>query len=101
MEYNFPGKDGRMLLEKVASQLNIQPETLERESLKIYLERQSRIVESELLSLAQRYGVRSVLELDEKIQQGVFHETEAFDDYFRFDFLESERRKLAEILAGL
>ena len=38
-----------MLLEKVASQLNIQPETLERESLKIYLERQLRIVESELL----------------------------------------------------
>ena len=90
-----------MLLEKVASQLNVQPEKLERESLKIYLERQLRMVESELFNLAQRYGVQSVFELDEKIQQGTFHEAEAFEDYFRFDYLESQRCKLAEILATL
>ena len=90
-----------MLLEQIASQLNILPEKLERESLKVYLQRNLRLVESQLFSLAQRYGVRSVTELDEKIQQGVFHENEAFEDFFRFDHLEGERRKYLEILAAL
>lgn len=90
-----------MLLEKVAAQLDIQPETLERESLKVYVQRSLRLVESELFALAQRYGVQNVTELDEKIQQGAFHEEESFEDYFRFDFLESERRKQMEVLAAL
>ncbi len=90
-----------MLLEQVATQLNILPDKLERESLKVYLQRNLRLVESELFRLSQRYGVRNVTELDEKIQQGAFHENETFDDLFRFDHLESERRKYIEILAGL
>ncbi len=90
-----------MLLEKIAAQLNILPETLERESLKIYVQRSLRLVESELFSLAQQYGVQNVTQLDEKIQQGAFHEAEAFDDFFRFDYLESERHKFLEILAAL
>lgn len=90
-----------MLLEQIATQLNILPEQLERESLKVYVRRSLRLIESELFALAQRYGVHSVTELDEKIQQGAFHENESFDDYFRFDYLESERRKHLEILATL
>lgn len=90
-----------MLLEKIAAQLNVSPETLERESLRVYLQRQVRLIESELFALAQKYGVQSVTELDEKIQQGAFHEEEAFDDYFRFDYLESERRKQLELIAAL
>ncbi|MCC6498877.1 MAG: hypothetical protein IT313_01275 [Anaerolineales bacterium] len=90
-----------MLVEQIAEQLNLVPETLERESLKVYVQKSLRLIESELFSLAQRYGVQSVTELDEKIQQGAFHEEEAFDDFFRFDYLESERRKRLEILAAL
>ena len=90
-----------MLLEQVAIQLNILPEQLERESLKVYLQRNLRLIESELFGLARRYGVQSVTELDEKIQQGAFHEKDSFEDYFRFDHLESERRKHLEILETL
>lgn len=90
-----------MLLEQIATQLNILPEKLERESLKVYLQRNLRLIESELFGLARRYGVRSVTELDEKIQQGAFHEDESFEDFFRFDHLESERRKHLEILETL
>ena len=90
-----------MLLEQVATQLNILPESLERESLKIYVQRKLRVVESELFNLAQQFGVQSVTELDQKIQTGIFHEEETFENYFRFDYLESERRKLVEILETL
>ena len=90
-----------MLFDQVATQLNILPEQLERESLRVYLQRNLRLIESELFGLARRYGVQNVTELDEKIQQGAFHEKESFDDYFRFDHLESERRKHLEILETL
>ncbi len=90
-----------MLLEQVASQLNIPPEKLERESLRMYIQRQLRILESELFTLAQKYGVNSVRELDERIQAGAFHEEQAFEDFFRFDHLESERRKYQDLLTSL
>jgi hypothetical protein len=90
-----------MLLERVAARLNTEPEQLERESLRVYLERKLRLAESELFSLAHRYGVQTVFELDDAIQSGRFHEPEAFEDYFRFDYLESERDTLRELLEQL
>ncbi len=90
-----------MLLEQVATRLHTTPEQLERESLRFYLERKLRLVESELFSLAHRYGVQTVFELDEAVQAGRFHEADAFEDYFRFDHLESERDTLRELLSKL
>jgi hypothetical protein len=90
-----------MLFEEIAARLNTAPEQLERESLRVYLERKLRLVESELFSLARRYDVQTVFELDEAIQAGRFHEPEAFEDYFRFDYLESERDTLRQLLEQL
>ena len=90
-----------MLIEQVAERLQTKPEVLERESLRLYLEKKLRVVESELFLLAHRYGVRDVAELDEMIKQGRFHEDEAFEDYFNFDYLEHERDKLLQLLGEL
>ncbi len=90
-----------MLLEQVAARLNTPPAQLERESLHAYLERRLRFVESDLFMLTHRYGVESVLELDQAVQEGRFSEAETFEDYFRFDHLESERDTLQELLAQL
>ena len=90
-----------MLLIEVATKLDMTPERLKHDSLRTYLERKLRITESELFSLARRYGVRTVLELDQAIQAGRFHEPEAFEDYFRFDHLENEQSSLRELLAQL
>jgi hypothetical protein len=89
------------LFERFAARLNTAPEQLERESLRLYLERKLRLAESELLILARQYGVQTVFELDEAVQRGRFHEPEAFEDYFRFDYLESERDTLRELLGQL
>jgi hypothetical protein len=90
-----------MLLDQVATRLHTSPEQLERDSLRVYLERKLRVTESELFTLAERYGVRTVFELDAAVQAGRFHEPEAFEDYFRFDYLEGERESLRELLSQL
>ncbi len=90
-----------MLLDQVATRLNTTPEQLERDSLRVYLERKLRLTESELFLLAERYGVRTVFDLDAAVQAGRFHEPEAFEDYFRFDYLEGERESLRELLSQL
>jgi len=90
-----------MLLEQMAERLHTTPAELERESLRLYLERRLRFTESELFLLAQRYGVETVFELDEAVRAGRFHETETFEDYFQFDYLESQRDSLREMLEHL
>ena len=90
-----------MLLDEVAVRLNLTPAQLERESLRVYLERRLRFVESELFALGQHYGVDTVAELDQAIRAGRFHESDAFEDFFRFDYLEAEVDSLKELLAKL
>jgi hypothetical protein len=90
-----------MLIEQIAQKLETEPQTLERESLRLYVEKKVRVVESELLRLAHKYGVQNVTELDEMIRQGKYHEDEAFEDYFEFDNLESERDTLVSVLESL
>jgi len=90
-----------MLIEQIAQKLETEPQTLERDSLRLYVERKIRVIESELLRLAHKYGVQNVTELDEMIRQGKYHEDEAFEDYFEFDSLESERDTLVSVLESL
>jgi hypothetical protein len=90
-----------MLIEQIAQKLETEPQTLERDSLRLYVERKIRVIESELLRLAHKYGVQNVTELDEMIRQGKYHEDEAFEDYFEFDNLESERDALVNVLESL
>ena len=61
----------------------------------------SRVTESELFLRARRYGVQTISELDAAVRACRFHEPESFEDYFRFDYLESERESLRELLGQL
>ena len=90
-----------MLMEQMASRLNTAPEQLERESLRLYLMHQLRMVDTELLNLTRRYGVQTIFELDQAVAAGQFSEATAFEDYFRLDHLEAERRTLRELLSQL
>jgi hypothetical protein len=89
------------MYEDVASKLQLSPEELERESLRLFLRHRLRLVDSQLLGLARRYGVDTVNELDALIQAGQVHEAEAFEDYFEFDHLEAERDALLESMKEL
>ena len=89
------------MYEEIALKLQLPPEELERESLRLFLKNQLRLVESKLLDLARRFGVQTVTELDALVRMGQIHEAEAFEDYFEFDHLEAERDALLDSLRDL
>lgn len=88
-------------LEELAKDLRMKPDELMKESLETFLKHKLKIIESELFLLAKRYGVRNVQEFDQMIQEGKFHEEDAFEDYFKFDNLEAERELILEYLDKL
>jgi len=90
-----------VILEKLAKDLQMEPDELMKESLEVFLKRRLKVVESELFLLTKRYGVLDVREFDKMVQEGRLHEQEAFEDYFKFDNLEAERDLLLEHLKSL
>ena len=89
------------ILNKVARAFQISPHSLLRESLRIYLKQKLNLVESEMFILAKKYGVQNVFELDARVQQGLFHEQDTSENYFRMDYLESEQDKIKQLLDTL
>lgn len=89
------------MYESIASKLQLSPQELEQASLRLFLNHKLRLMESQLLSLARKYDVQTVAELDELIKSGRVHEAEAFEDYFEFDHLEAERDVLLDSLKEL
>ena len=89
------------MYESIAPKLHLSPQELEHASLRLFLNHNLRVVESQLLSLALKYGVQTVAELDELIKSGRIHEADAFEDYFEFDHLEAERAVLLDSLKEL
>ena len=89
------------MYESIASRLQLSPQELEQASLRLFLNHRLRLIESQLLGLARKYGVQTVAELDELIERGRVHEAEAFEDYFEFDHLEAERDLLIDSLKEL
>ena len=93
--------EGTGMYQEIAQRLRLSPEELERKSLRLFLNHQLRLVESQLLSLTHKYGVQTVTELDVLVAKGKIHEAESFEDYFEFDHLEAERDSLLESLREL
>ncbi len=89
------------ILNKVARAFQTSPQSILRESLRTYLKQKLIHVESEMFILAKKYGVQNVFELDAKVQQGLFHEQETSEDYFRMDYLETEQDKIKHLLDTL
>ena len=89
------------MYESIALKLQLSPQELELESLRLFLRHRLRLIESQLLRLVHKYGVHTVTELDELVQNGQIHEAEAFEDYFEFDHLEAERDTLLNSLKEL
>jgi hypothetical protein len=86
------------MYESIAIKLKLSPQELEQASLRLFLNHRLRLIESQLLGLAHKYGVQTVTELDDLVQTGQIHETEAFEDYFEFDHLEAERDVVLDLL---
>ena len=85
-------------IEEVAKTLDFDPVNLERESLKFFLQKELRNVEVEIYKIGNKHGVRSVLELDEKLKRGEIKEEEMLDDFMELEFLETRKEKILKVL---
>ena len=83
---------------KIAPILNITPEELERESLETYLHIRLKRCESELFNLTKKYGVSSIENFEEEYKRGNIAEDGTWEDFFRLDHLEAERKSLRSTL---
>jgi hypothetical protein len=79
------------VFQEVAKALNINQEGLEKDSLKTFLEKELRNIEAEIYRIAARHGIKSILELDEKLRKGEVTEEEIRDDFMELDYLESRK----------
>jgi len=81
-------------IEATAKSLQMNPDDLLRESLKVFIDQKLSAIEAEIFFIAKKHGVNDVFELDKRIGEGLVSEDEAYEDYFRLDYLEAERQKL-------
>jgi len=86
------------IIEKVAKTLDLNPAELEKESLKFFLEKELKNVEVEIYKLANKHGVKSVLELDKKLKRGEVKEEQILDDFMELEFFEIKKKKLLEAI---
>ena len=86
------------IIEKAASEFNISPDSLLRESLESFLKQKYSKVEAEMFLISKKYGVRDIFEMEEKISQGNISENIGYDDFFLFDNLQAEEEKINNFL---
>lgn len=89
------------ILEEVANFLKIDREMLVRNSLKFFLNKELSNTEAEMFKIASRHGIKSVLEFDELIKGGKVKEEDIIDDFMEFDYLETRRDELLEVIEKL
>ncbi len=90
-----------MNLQQISKELNVPKTILEQESIKIFLEKKLNIIEVKLFTLSKKYGINNIFDFDKAIKEGKFHEKDSFDNYFEFDNLEAERKKVISLLGKL
>lgn len=88
-------------VEAIAEKLGLSKEELIKNGVKAYLESELRRLNAEMFVIYNRYGVKSLEGLDEKISKGELGETETFEDFTRLDYLEAKKEKVEEILRML
>ncbi len=82
------------IIEDVAHVLNVSKEKLEVDSIRAFLEKELRNIEAEIYRIGAKHGIKSIFELDEKLEKGELREEDMMDDFMELDYLESRRDDL-------
>jgi len=88
-------------LKKVSEILQMDKDELEKEGIKSFLNAKLRSVETEIFRIAQKYGIKSVEELDEKLKQGLVEEEDVLPDFQELDYFESQREQILKAMEAL
>lgn len=88
-------------VEAIAETLGLKKEELIKNGVKAYLESELRRLNADIIIIHNRYGVKSLEELDKKISRGALSETDTFEDFTKLDYLEAKKEKIEGILRVL
>ena len=86
---------------EIASILQMPVAELERESLRVYLQKRLAEIQASLDELKQRYRVTTSEQMETLYREGKLGEENSWQDFFRFDHLEDERDSLQRALNAL
>ena len=89
------------IFQEVAKTLNMNQERIERNSLQTFLEKELRDTEAEIYRVAAKHGIKSILELDEKLKRGEVTEDEISDDFMELDYLESRKNDIVRAIESI
>ncbi len=86
----------------IAKALDLKKTELQKESLKVFLERELLAKKTELFSLAVKYNLKNIKSFVEAARRGKIQESsETREDFFRWDYLEKRISMLGKLLKSL
>ena len=86
---------------ELSKRLGLPEGELIKRGLRAYMEEEFRKLKARIAAICVKYGVKSLEELDEKVNRGEIPESDVFEDFTLLDHLEAERRKLEKALSRL
>ncbi len=88
-------------LSKLAGELKVDEETLEREAAKALLLHKLKLVESEIASILSKYNASSYEELLRKVENGEVEEHPAWEDLIVLENLMDFKKKILRLMEEL
>jgi hypothetical protein len=89
------------IIDEIADVLNMDRDALVLESIKAFLEKELRSVEARIYKIGAKHGVKSLIELDDKLKKGLIKEEDILEDFQELDYLESRRDALLKAMKSL
>ena len=87
-----------MTLKNLAKIFNIPKSRLEKKASEVLLLSELRRIETEIFLISQKYGIKSVTQMDKFIATGKLSEEKVGEDFFRLDYLVERKRKIEKLL---
>jgi hypothetical protein len=82
----------------ISEQFLISKEEVLKQSLLAFLEKKSREINSQILQISGKYGIKSIYEFEELYKQGKIEENGTLEDYQQLDHLEFKRDFLLKLI---
>jgi hypothetical protein len=88
-------------VQQVAKEFALSEEALTRESLRAFLREQLRTLDAERQARCAKFGVTSLAEMDELLQQGVVAEEDMLEEFQHVDYLTTRIERVKQMLVDL
>jgi hypothetical protein len=93
--------ENEAIVERLSKVLGVPPKEIVRKGLEELLEAQLRACFADIAEIKMRYEVKSVAELEKKIEKGTLDEHPAWEDLIVLENLEERAKKIKKELVAL